>query len=125
DARLPKNVPARFHESLGSIRAGLKPRRDAPDFAGLVDRFPEAYPEAICLDRVGSRLGEILRGRARFGEVLSPDGGRGLEEHLVQDASVVRDDNQRLREAVRGVLDGHPADATLSVTVASSEESRV
>lgn len=116
--RVPKNVPARFRDEIERLTADLKPRRNAPDFAGLLGRFPEAYPEAICLDRVGSRLGELLRGRAKLDEVLRPDGSHGLEEHLVQDASVIRADHQRLREAVRGVLAGLPDDANLSVLVA-------
>ena len=119
-AKLPKSLPQRCRATIEAVSRALKPARRAPDFAKLLELHPEAYPEAICLDRIGRRLGDLVRGRATVAEILQPEGNHGLEEHLAQDAAIFRADHQRLRAALSTVLAGLPPNARIEVLVAGA-----
>lgn len=119
-AKFPKSQPAALRQAITTLRADLKPGRRAPDFAKLLALHPEAYPEAICLDRVGQRLSDLAAGRVTLDEILSPAANHGLEEHLAQDAAIFRADHQRLRAAITSVLAQIPENARIDVLVAGA-----
>ncbi|BCX46607.1 3-oxoacyl-ACP synthase (polyketide synthase) [Haloferula helveola] len=119
---------------LDRVKAGLRPvvetwiesaklpkgKSDRPDgevFRKLLEKYPEAYPETTFIERVGTELPSLLRGRKKLPEVLSPTGSPGLEEHLLQDAPSSRFEHARLRDALRDMLSKLPEATPLNVLI--------
>lgn len=80
-------------------------------FDELVRRFPDAYPEAMLIERAG---------RSLCGEADAVDGGLILEEHFVQDSPSFREDHDRIRSVISDVLARHSGDTVIDVLVSGA-----
>ncbi len=108
-------------EKLEDLIEGAKLPKSKPEpgaaFRKLLSDFPDAYPEAFFVERLGSELPAVLRGRRRVGEVLMPTGSISLEEHFSQDSPTVRHEHLALRDALKASLEAIPDGTPLEVLV--------
>ncbi|MCH7225867.1 SDR family NAD(P)-dependent oxidoreductase [Haloferula sp. A504] len=116
-AGISQSARRRLEDLISGANLPKSPSRSGEAFRKLLASYPDAYPEAFFVERIGSDLPAVLRGRRKVGEVLMPTGSISLEEHFSQDSPTVRHEHLALRDALRASLDAIPDHTPLEVLV--------